>query len=824
MTNVTSDNITLLYEHPHISMYVTDNTVYKESQPEVTEKSFNGIQVGFFESGRDNNLLYCRSASEYLNEYGNPNYKLYGQAGYNAYNALSTNYAGMYILRLMPENATLSNTVIMAKYKLIDEVAEENPITGDMFAELFGKNTVKEMVPNEGTTEPNTHAYELRGDVVSGMVDDVEISGLFSHITPEFLSGNNLGNFTVSVLKIPVPTGVIVGENVTIRQTSVALKKFYADMGEDSDRIVANTDGVTATKTARYTAEDILEGNNYITLAFLVAESDTVYLEVDWSDTDTESIIVKTSGLNFVESIPEIAPMKKLAIAYEAVHVENATSENDLKSKIAGLYRDDLDENGFSYVPLMAFWSLGRGKYGGSLRIKFEDANEYESSIEPTVRSYCMSVLQNMTTGLEEKEYIYGSLDEDLLDTDSEIGPSLFIPDIVNDLDNGSGKVHAYVNSIVLSDMLDKLNSTITDEDEHETIRTFDPIFGRTLTGEEHEHIKMLDNSSDEGYVNLTSVDGFCLGAGSDGDLDLDSHTEEEINDTKEQLLIQAFERKIDKRIGSRFSSPANFCLDANFSQNTKAAMAAFAKHRKYDCMTYIDTGLSKTATDVITKLKSMIKLSSNNLVKEPHCYMYRDRKFTGKSCEMTITHWFAKAFPIHIQTYGIGEPFAKNRARITNSDFVSGSFAPIIDPDEHDIKRQIYKCSANCFETVKFNVYQRSSAITTYELQSDRKDEFNEFITQKAVKVAHDLLSSKIYKIAEDEDRRTFEKDATKLIGIELSGLVKTCSVAFEMTNRDKRKGILRLKLRLTFKTVAKYGVCELYLDPRVIDEALAA
>lgn len=818
----TSENISLLYDHPHVAMYVTDNTVYTEEQPEVETPTFNGIQVGFFGAGRDNTLLYCKQTSEQINEFGRLDYKLYGQAGYNAYNALDSGNAGMYILNLKPEDATISNIVIMSKYKLVEDTPDENLVLGDDSMQLAEAGPIKEMIPNDDAGA-GVNAFELSGEIVSGIPDEPHnVRELFSHITTEFISGNNLGNFTIATVKIPVPTGIIVGENVTITQTSAALKKFYADFGEDTDHIVANTDNVTATKTRIYSAEDVLEGNDYITLSFIVSEFDTIHIDVDWSESDKSEFAIKTTGLNFVAEIEDTNPVMKLGIMYEATHIEGATSVSKLKSEIAKLYSDEPDADGYYKAPLMWFWSLGRGSYGGNLRAKFTDANEYEGSIEPTTRVYQMTVMENTKEGLKDREYLEGVFDEDAFDDYD--GASLFIQDILNDMEQGSGKINMGFNSVVLEDMIEKVNSTIEDESEYETVTTFDPIFGRTVTGEQSEHVILLDNQNEDGYVNLVAADGFGLVAGNDGSIDPTLHTEEEIAETKEALLIKAFEGTIDKRINSRYSAPADFCLDANFPANVKAAMAGFAKRRKYDCMTYLDTGLLKTPQECIQFLKSIARLTNNNIVKEMHCYTYRDKKFTGKTCEMSITHWFAKALPNHVKNYGIGEPFAKERARISTPDFLSGSFYPVIDPTDHDIKAQIYKYGANCFETVKYNVYQRSTAITTYELRSDRKDEFNEYITQKAVKIAHDLLSSKIYKIAEDEDRIKFTEAANRVLDVELSGLVKSCTVAFEMTNKDKQKGILRLKLRLTFKTVAKYGICQVYLDPRVIEDSLAA
>lgn len=818
------DNVTLLYQHPHISIYIEDNTGYDEEEVEASSKDFNGIQVAFCGSGRDNTLLYCSDKTEYLNEFGEPNYKLYGQAGYNAYNILASEYAGCYVLRPMPNNATHANTVIMAKYKLVDDTVIVPPVTGNDVMSLIGTNMVPELIPDEedGVTDGST-VFTLTGTTLSGLTGDPNIDSLFSHITPDWLAGNNVGNFTFVTVKIPIPTGVVVGENVTITSTSEALKKLYADFGEDSAHITANADGVTATKVRTYTTEELLEGNDYITMAVIVTENDTLYLDINWG-TVTENIIMRASGINFVSELveEEVPKNMKLGVSFEAVSIQGATSEDILRSEIANLYRGgEPDEEGYCYEPLMAFWSLGRGAYGSDIRVRFDDANEYDGVDDPTTRMYKVTVMQNTKEGLKEKEYIYGMLDEDAFDKDYEEGPSLFLPDLICDVDKGSAKVGMLVNSQVYDNMITLMNSVIDDEAEQMDMSTFDAIFGVNPDGTANEHILLLDNTDSENYVNLVAADGIKLSEGNDGDLDPATHTEEEIEATREELLIKAFSGELDKRIKSRYSAPADFCLDANFSDAVKRQMAEFALLRKYDCVTYLDTKLYKTANEVINYLKSLNNVHGYNIVKEVHCFKYRDQLFTGKSCEMSITHWFAKAFPTHVKLYGIGEPFARDRARLSNTtDFISNSFLPVIDPDDHDIKKQIYKYGANCYETVRYNVFQRTSAITTCKEKTDRLDEFNEYITERAVSIAHSLLASKLYHISEDDDRARFTEDAERAVEYYLAGLVKTCSVEFKMSKSDKKKNILRIALRLTFYTVAKYGIVEIYLDPRVTDE----
>jgi hypothetical protein len=814
------ENVTLMYQHPHISIYLEDNTIYNEDNTSKSVlKDFNGIQVGFFDSGRDNVLLYCSNATEFLNEYGNPNYELFGQAGYNAHNALSTNYCGMYVMRLMPDNATFANTVVMAKFKLIDDPNVATVVKGNQYMELSGVNPIKQLIPS--TTDPNV--LTMTGKLLSGLTTDSAINGAFSHITTDWLNGTTTPKFTILTVKIPVPTGVVVADNVTITQTSKALKAFYSDFNMDPTNVVADANGTTATKTKSYDAASLLNGATSFELSMLVAENDTISLAINWGSV-VESFTLSASGLTFVATaadLIEVVP-KKFAIAYEAKSIADVSTTDELDVALADLYSEALDSEGYYNLPLFAVWQLGRGTYGNNTRIKFADANEYDGATDPTVRTYYLSVMEPSTTGLTVKEKIFGMFDQNAYDEDFEEGPSLFMEELINDPDNGSGKIGMKFNSITFKKMLDVYN-TIVDAGDEKNIKTLDVITGKNVDGTTDEYIEFVNNAASAYYVNLISTDGFKLANGTNGSFEVGVNNDATaVATAKTKALIAAFDGSTDRKIKSRYSTPADFVLDANFPDDVKKQMVAFAIKREYDCMTYLDTGLLKTSNEIITWLKKMNNVYAYNVLKEMHCYEYRDRSFTGKKVPMTITHWLAKALPTHIGLFGIGEPFAREAARIVNkTDFVTGTFFPVIDPDDHDIKKEIYKYGANCFETVRFNTFQRSSANTTCKENSDRQEEYNEYIVNKAVTIAHSLLSSKLYKIAEPDDRIRFQEHAQQEVTYQLSKYVRTCSVIFKMSPADEKKKILRIALRLTFKTTTKYGIVEIYLDPRVADAA---
>lgn len=120
-----STQIIPTYAHPHIETFINDNTIYTADVAS-PEDGVRGIYVFTSGKGRDNVILPFDQYQECLNEYGTPDFNLYGQPGYMPLAALATGRAKAWCMRVMPDDATYSNAVIVAKVK-IDNTDEENP-------------------------------------------------------------------------------------------------------------------------------------------------------------------------------------------------------------------------------------------------------------------------------------------------------------------------------------------------------------------------------------------------------------------------------------------------------------------------------------------------------------------------------------------------------------------------------------------------------------------------------------------------------------------------------------------------------------------------
>lgn len=617
------ENVVLQYPHPHIAIYVEDNTGYTETYLE-PETPVRMIQCGPFGQGRDNQLLYYTTLDQFENELGTPNYKLYGQAAYNVVNALKTGYAGVYVMRVMPENATFANTMIMAKYKVV--------------------------------TDPDSN-----------------------------------------------------------------------------------------------------------------------------------------------ESV--------LHVGFTAQTINNATTEDQIEAEMAALSDADPDDEGYFTKPLFCVHASGRGQYGNSLRFRIVDITQYDMN-DTNYRDYRIDVLQ-MEDTLVRKEYAYGSLSYEMYDSLTK--ESLYLEDLVNDPEQGLGKIRFRMNEPVFEEIFNLYNENcIAEGEEEETLEFFDILYGLDHFGNENPKISI--DTFDDSVTFTGNIEGLQLYNGDDGDLAVNSPNREEV---LEELLVKAYSGEFDRLIKSRYSTPCDFMLDANFPLSVKKAMAATALYRKYDAMCYLDSGFLDNIEELYRYHKNFKDIYGNNIIKEMHHYKVRDLDYTGKTIPVTTTYFLASRIPTHFKTVGLNQPLVYANCRIT--DAVKGSFLPVIDPDDDDIKKEFYNLRVNYYEGIRYNTYQRGLALTTQKELTDRSDEFNEYILQLAIATAYTQMQMVVYNFAEEDDRVRYANNTNDALNAAIGNFVKACSVEFTMSKNDEKRSVMRLKLHITFKTVIKRGIVEVYLDPRV-------
>jgi hypothetical protein len=99
--------------HPSVSSQIVDN-----STTFVTSQGITQLFCAFTSDvGQDNVIVQISSPSEFIFNYGQPNFKKHGQSAYNIMNWL-TAQGGLYALRVMPDNAGYSHAIVNIQTKV----------------------------------------------------------------------------------------------------------------------------------------------------------------------------------------------------------------------------------------------------------------------------------------------------------------------------------------------------------------------------------------------------------------------------------------------------------------------------------------------------------------------------------------------------------------------------------------------------------------------------------------------------------------------------------------------------------------------------------
>jgi hypothetical protein len=121
---VAEGNIILEYNHPYIKTVIYDNSAPVLEVPEV-DNGVKFLSVIQSSKGQDGVFLKFKNTEDFIEEYGNPNFKLHGQPIYNAYAALKSRVATVYCMRVMPSDALIANLIMIAKYKVDNSNPDE---------------------------------------------------------------------------------------------------------------------------------------------------------------------------------------------------------------------------------------------------------------------------------------------------------------------------------------------------------------------------------------------------------------------------------------------------------------------------------------------------------------------------------------------------------------------------------------------------------------------------------------------------------------------------------------------------------------------------
>lgn len=504
-----------------------------------------------------------------------------------------------------------------------------------------------------------------------------------------------------------------------------------------------------------------------------------------------------------------------MLLKHEFSTQDGLVDKTNIDSVVDKIGSEDPDADGYITLPLMGFYSLGRGEYGNGFRVRL--SNIISKNKRQLNKTYRLEVLDT-ENGLERKEMFEASL----YDAAVYKNNSLFYEDVVNDDSKGSTKINMYVNPYAVEYLYD-IYKTEIDPETTVDIRMFDVLFGVTA---QNNPIKGLERQTNfDGFIAVDRVEGINLNGGTDGTLTvapvsmfnvLSSPRMSEDRETAlNNLYLKAFKGEINKAILSKRRTPARFILDAGYSEEVKKEMVNLALKR-YDAHLHLDAGLLYNVEEAIGWGQMMSAEVTDRIVSKNFQHYQIKDPYNGKKIPVTVTYFLASVLPKHISNIGDHIPVTgENYAKLNN--IVKNSLMPFIDADELDLKEELYDLRLNYFECLQENTFVRGTQQTAQEEETDLSEEHNVYMLLEMKRIVENRVSSMIYDFGEADDRVRFQQDCDNALK-SYRHKVKSYEVEFTTTPYETERGILHCRLAVVYKTINKRGIIEIDINKRTL------
>lgn len=112
------------YLVPHVKTYINDNSMFTNEVATPSEDGVRLLCVFASAKGEDGVIKTITNVNDYIDQFGTPNYNLYGQPCYMPYAALSSGNAKCYCMRVMPTTAAYANIMISAYAKVVENAED----------------------------------------------------------------------------------------------------------------------------------------------------------------------------------------------------------------------------------------------------------------------------------------------------------------------------------------------------------------------------------------------------------------------------------------------------------------------------------------------------------------------------------------------------------------------------------------------------------------------------------------------------------------------------------------------------------------------------
>ena len=394
------------------------------------------------------------------------------------------------------------------------------------------------------------------------------------------------------------------------------------------------------------------------TLANLIITAEVTSQEVNKTNADGQQLYIGSDGQETTEVTDTLATTVYATVKYDSV-TYNVKTMAELEAKAASLKTE-------SVFPLFIISDNGRGVSVKKVRI----TPDYDTSKKLTYMLYKIAEIEGVSAVETQRFSMY--------------------PDAVNTI-NGVRR-----NMVLDKHTMNQLNAEMYTEGcsafveklaeitgySVDDLYTFDVLFGKTVKQKELGLIKI-----DETGLDITSDYGMELKSGSNGKFGDAPFAGTVASQDWADQAIAFFDGTFSDEIFDLDQHKIDFCVDANYPDDVKAAIVKLADFRE-DFFYFRDLGLNiNSITDVYDKVTDL------NWTLTPFAGDYMSTydiidPFSHKQINVTMTYGLAPLLVNHYTT-NVAAPIAGEFNNFVISDYVPGTLniiprvTPTVDQKE---------------------------------------------------------------------------------------------------------------------------------------------
>jgi hypothetical protein len=799
------------YAHPHVHTVIIDNTWYDETvaQPiDPDDLPYSTMVVTGADTGIDNTFVKLTSARTKVSLFGKGNYQKYGQSSLQA-DRLFNGQTAVWFMRVLPDNATYANTVVLAHYRKGNILDELNQETDKVRMEV--KFSV---------------AYAAKPYLTEGAMSDEDIEE-FANSLASLTPHPTTGYMTIPLFYVRSIGRGQYGNHYSLRlardneaEREYGMKMYRYSLLANNVRILNHFAG-SMYQTQRYEMSTLIDD------------------VLDQFATGSSPIYVKTFQDNFIK----LYDFYKEIVAENAITVANPAYEATPEDMAELRFAANLTEDTFDPV------------FGFKL-------NTRTSELVPYYRNYTVREPVWVPPNLTIPDTVGSVKPLNVADWNTAFAGArvLVIADPLND-----GKRWLYT---VLSVDQDTGNieynagtQTDIDADQYDGINLALPV-GQRLDGGHDGDFQEINIGGDtrppsEAEMKLLLSKEYVRAFRGQKDRKILSPARVNVDfifDANYNMTANEDENLLLDTTTMPLYSTSTVLTDKDFNQlmivgsspfladlqdlNVKKAMYDLNEFRNKNgmtvdhlegagCLLHLDCNLTGVKiinsnaqlSDIITMME---EFDGRNTAIDLGYYEIYD-PVTTKRIRVTATYFVAQNLVPHIMRFGLNKPFVYNfatlnaiqrnsRTQAVTGNMIRDTFRPDIDLIDWDVKERLYISRINYYLTRdEGRIVQRAVQNTRQRDASALLEESNVRVLNALKKGLERACRGYLYEWNEPEVRRSYTESQMQVYRPWIGTLVQDLEIRFEANEWEQERMIMHCYVEVAFRDIIKRIILEI-------------